>query len=148
MTAQLDRLEREVLTERESLNANLHELEHRVRSAVDWRTQVDRHPWTMVAVAIGCGVVLSAIVGGPRRRVKAAPTAGLPAGGPQVEDATDPVDVRWSRVKDALATAVTARAVGFLDGVLPGASGAGTHRDSANGAGAEVAGNGRRVTGK
>jgi hypothetical protein len=48
---------------REELRANLEELEHRVKSAADWRHYVDRHPGAMMfAAAIG-GALLSALIG-------------------------------------------------------------------------------------
>ncbi len=146
MTAQLIGLEREIAAEQESLGANLHELESRARSAADWRAQVQRHPLAMVAVAFGCGMVLSAMLSAPRRRSRPAPANGEPAGSPLPAPEQGPVDATWERVKGALAAVVTSRAAGFLDEVLPGHPEPGARHSSKGTGPGEASGNGRRST--
>jgi hypothetical protein len=47
------------------LGGNLHELEHRMKEAVDWRTYVSKRPLTMVATAFLAGMGASALLGRP-----------------------------------------------------------------------------------
>jgi hypothetical protein len=48
---------------RESLRANLEELESRAKEAADWRHHYRKHPGAMIAAAVLGGVVLSALFG-------------------------------------------------------------------------------------
>ena len=58
-----DQITSEIDHSREQLKSNLQELETRVKSAADWRTQFQRHPGRMVAAALVGGVLLSSILG-------------------------------------------------------------------------------------
>lgn len=49
---------------RRELNGNLHELEDRVKQATDWRTYVNRYPFTVVGLAFTGGVALSMLTKG------------------------------------------------------------------------------------
>lgn len=48
---------------REQLRSNLQELETRVKSAADWRSQFQKHPGPMVVVALLGGALLSSMIG-------------------------------------------------------------------------------------
>ena len=61
-----DQIERQIEQKRNQLNQNFNELEQKVKAAMDWRRQFDERPGTMLAVAFGGGVLLSAMVGGSR----------------------------------------------------------------------------------
>jgi ElaB/YqjD/DUF883 family membrane-anchored ribosome-binding protein len=66
-----DQIQRHIQRTREDLNENIIEIQRKVKSAVDWRSQLEEHPLTMIGVAFGAGVVLSALMparGGNRRR--------------------------------------------------------------------------------
>jgi hypothetical protein len=56
-----DQIEREIAATRNELSENFSELGRKVKSAVDWRHQVEQRPGTMLALAFGGGVVLSAL---------------------------------------------------------------------------------------
>jgi hypothetical protein len=62
-----DQITSEIDLAREQLEANLHELETRVKSATDWRAQFGKHPGAMVAGALLGGMLLSSMLGRPRR---------------------------------------------------------------------------------
>src|SRR5438067_13203916 len=62
-----DQIERQIEQKRNQLNQNFNELEQKVKAAMDWRRQFDERPGTMLAVAFGGGVLLSAMFGGSRR---------------------------------------------------------------------------------
>jgi ElaB/YqjD/DUF883 family membrane-anchored ribosome-binding protein len=53
-----DEIKREIEQTRERIGANLNQLEHRVRSAMDWRAQFDRRPWAFVGGAFGAAFLL------------------------------------------------------------------------------------------
>jgi hypothetical protein len=54
---------------RESLSANLNELELRVRSAIDWRKHYQMHMRAFLGAALGAGLLLSLIGRRRKRRV-------------------------------------------------------------------------------
>src|SRR5271156_4506591 len=56
-----NQIEWEIARKRSELSDNLIELKQRAKAAVDWRSQVEERPGTMLAVAFGGGVVLSAL---------------------------------------------------------------------------------------
>lgn len=56
-------IETDLAETRDSLKANLEELETRVKDAADWRLQFRRHPLPMVVGAMLSGMLLSALIG-------------------------------------------------------------------------------------
>src|SRR5580704_17285162 len=56
-----NQIELEIARKRNELGDNLVELERRAKAAVDWRAHVQERPGTMLAVAFGGGIVLSAL---------------------------------------------------------------------------------------
>jgi hypothetical protein len=61
-----DEIESYIENKREDLESNLRELEHKVKSATDWRLQFRNHTGTMVAAAFAGGMLASAILGRTR----------------------------------------------------------------------------------
>jgi hypothetical protein len=68
-----DQIERHIRKTRNDLSENFSELEEKVKSALDWRTQFAERPGTMIALAFGGGVLLSAIFSS-RRSSRRAPS--------------------------------------------------------------------------
>jgi ElaB/YqjD/DUF883 family membrane-anchored ribosome-binding protein len=58
----------EIEQTRARLGSNLHELETRVKQATDWREQFRKNPMAMLGIAFGGGIMLSAVVGGKKKR--------------------------------------------------------------------------------
>jgi hypothetical protein len=56
-----NQIEWEIAQKRNELSDNLVELKQRAKAAVDWRSHVQERPGTMLAVAFGGGIVLSAL---------------------------------------------------------------------------------------
>lgn len=52
-------IESHIAAERDRLQKNILVLDEKAREAVDWRTQFDARPRTMLAVAFGAGIVLA-----------------------------------------------------------------------------------------
>ncbi len=70
-------IERDIAAERNELGRNLQLLEHKARSLTDWRTYYRNHPFAMMAVALGGGVLLGAL------------TSGMAGGAPAASDFDD-----------------------------------------------------------
>jgi hypothetical protein len=67
-----DQIERHIQETRNDLGDNFSELEVKVKTAVDWRAQFEERPMTMVALAFGGGILLSALLPplrAPRKRL-------------------------------------------------------------------------------
>src|SRR4029453_17528010 len=54
-------IERDIVAERNELGRNLQLLENKARSLTDWRTYFRNHPFAMMGVALGGGVLLGAL---------------------------------------------------------------------------------------
>jgi hypothetical protein len=57
-----DQIEQEIREKRNQLGENFSELEQKVKHAVDWRAQFEERPATLIALAFGGGIVLSALL--------------------------------------------------------------------------------------
>ena len=55
MGERADQIEQQINETRNELSENFNELEEKVKSAFDWRTQFEERPVTMMAVAFGGG---------------------------------------------------------------------------------------------
>jgi ElaB/YqjD/DUF883 family membrane-anchored ribosome-binding protein len=53
-----DEIKREIELTRERISSNLNQLETRVRTTLDWRTQFDKRPWAFVGGAFGVGFLI------------------------------------------------------------------------------------------
>jgi hypothetical protein len=126
-----NQIEWEIAQKRSELSDNLIELKHRAKAAVDWRSQVEERPGTMLAVAFAGGIVLSALFSALRGPVKV--YAQRPSGNPIEYDsaisrssARPPGKFATATRKnlDALGGAllgiVATRTTSILDGILPG----------------------------
>jgi hypothetical protein len=120
MITQSNRIIGEIAAEKEVLGQNLQELETRVRSVADWRGQVQRRPLAMMGLALGGGILLSALVGSPRRRKRRV------VSNEQLPDdrRTEPVsalgDETWDRFKGALLAVATSKAAALVEDAIPG----------------------------
>jgi hypothetical protein len=126
-----DQIEWQIAETRSELSDNFSELQDKVRSAVDWRTQFREHPGTLLAVAFGGGVVLAALLPSPRRSRMTYDSSSISAGdrthsAPSYDSSlanpSKPGDLR--KTVEALAGALLGvaakQASGFLDSFLPG----------------------------
>jgi hypothetical protein len=55
-------IEAEIEQARNRLGQDLNELEYRVKSELDWRTQFNRRPWAFLAAAFGISLLIGWIV--------------------------------------------------------------------------------------
>jgi hypothetical protein len=42
--------------------AEMEELQRRTRESLDWRTQIDRHPWALLGGAVAAAILVFAVV--------------------------------------------------------------------------------------
>jgi hypothetical protein len=121
-----DQIEREIQTTRSNLSENLGELQNRIKGAVDWRTQVSERPGTMLALAFGGGIVLSALLpkGRSRKRDLATMRDGTTSSGDtaSVKRASQASEIgdTFSALKAALLGAAITKAGTFVEELLPG----------------------------
>lgn len=73
MVQETDKIKDHIDAKRGNLERDLHEIEHRVRRAVDWRDWFDKKPVTVLGAAAAGGFVLSLLM----RRTAASPKTRL-----------------------------------------------------------------------
>jgi hypothetical protein len=121
----------EIAQKRTELSGDLIELRQRAKATFDWRSQVEERPGTMLAVAFGGGIILSALFSALRGPAKV--YAERPSG--KAVDYDSPTFKTSARSPGKLASTtrnnldalggalvgiVAARTTIILDGVLPG----------------------------
>jgi len=125
-------IERHIQETRNDLGDNFNELEEKVRTAVDWRAQFEERPMTMIALAFGGGVLLSALF--PNLRSSRRKTDADRASAPPDLEAAEPsnesrnaVDGKtkqaletWDALKGALVGVATSKLSGLVEELLPG----------------------------
>ena len=98
---------------RESLGSNLDELEQKVRAATDWKHHFRTRPMTLLSLAFGGGVVLSAVIGGRTNRTKTRLLSESTTGADPAAESIrrDEAEARqtWRNVKGAIVAVATTR---------------------------------------
>ena len=97
---------------RANLDQNLHELENKFRSAVDWKQQFQKKPSGLLAVAFGGGLVLSMMVG--RRRTRQSSVTQAPS-----QHSNGGSGILWNNMKSALVGVVSARFTELVEELVP-----------------------------
>src|ERR1700674_1451914 len=127
-----DQIERHIQKTRNDLSDNFSELKEKVKTAVDWRAQFEERPGTMMALAFGGGVMLSALLPTvrPSRRRSSEGRRNAPpdrdAAGHSLKSRTASDDKasqtleNWDALKGALVGVATSKLSGFIEDVLPG----------------------------
>ena len=120
MTQTKEQIEAQIDHARMDLNANLHELEERATSAMDWKQQFDAKPGTLLAVAFVGGIALFLLIGGGGGARRGPRYSGLPPL-PQPRAAKAESEM-WNRVKGALIGLAAARITDYVGHIIPAAS--------------------------
>jgi hypothetical protein len=107
MGEKTDRIERYIEQQRRDCQDNVIELKQKVRRSVDWRSHVEERPLTMVGVAFGGGVLLSALLG-----------AGGRAKAQQPSENDRPS--RWRILRSALIGVAAAELKSVVEELIPG----------------------------
>lgn len=136
-----DQIERHIEQTRNELGENISELQEKVKSAVDWRAQFQERPMTMLGIAFGGGVLLSALIGGKSRsrsesrsfddswtRVtnrESAPSSFATNPGSFFDklgagDRSRKVSDAWENIKGALLGVAATKARAYIEELVPG----------------------------
>ena len=121
-----DQIERHIYEERNELGENIHELESKVKTAVDWRAQFDQRPLLMMGVALGGGVILSMLFGGNSSRRSDGDASWRREFQPSGQGTSDPqkwedkADSTWAHLRGALVAVAAGRIGTLIEEVLPG----------------------------
>jgi hypothetical protein len=126
-----NQIEWEIQQKRSELGDNLIELKQRAQAAVDWRAQVEERPGTMLAVAFGGGIVLSALFSAlrgpgkiyaerPSRSVGAYPTPTAITSAEAPSKLAAATRKNLDALGGALLGVVATSATSMLEGILPG----------------------------
>jgi hypothetical protein len=126
-----NQIEWEIAQKRSELSDNLIELKQKAKAAVDWRSQVEERPGTMLAVAFGGGIVLAALFSalrGPAKLYAERPSGNAVEYHSPISktSAQSPSKLATTTRKnlDALGAAllgiVATRTTSILEGILPG----------------------------
>jgi hypothetical protein len=123
MDRDTDRVKQHLDHERRALRSNIAELEHRVRSAVDWRTQFRGNTAAFLGFACACGLLIGMLTA---RRTRAPagleyPTTegGRPAT-PYGDHRRRQASLAWRSIESALIGLAAARLKNTLANLLPG----------------------------
>src|SRR6266853_75110 len=118
-----DQIERHIYEKRSELGENIHELQQKVKTAVDWRAQFDQRPWVLMGAAFGGGLLLALLFGGRGDSSRSSsPDAckreGYRTGNVQQRD--DKTSAIWENIRGAALAVAGSRLGNVLEGVLPG----------------------------
>jgi hypothetical protein len=126
-----DQIERHIYEKRNELGENIHELQQKVKTAVDWRAQFDRRPMTMMGLAFGGGLLLSMLFRGghtshrssrrwsrDRERRESQPSEQLSK--PKAQEWEKKASTTWGDIRAAVLAVAGSRLGSLMEGVLPG----------------------------
>lgn len=112
-----NQIENQIERTRDDLGANFQELERKVKEVTDWRYHYQHHPFTLIGLAFGGGVLAATIFGGRRPR-------GLSSqSGRFTNDRSRPTQKAldtWDKIQDALVGVAAARVTDFVGEIIPG----------------------------
>jgi hypothetical protein len=112
-------IEQELHTTRNKLSDNLGELQDRIKDTFDWRTQFSERPGTMLAIAFGGGLLLSAIL--PRQsRSRGLQNRFESTNSNAGSAAPNETAKTINALKNAVVGTAIAKATAFVEELLPG----------------------------
>jgi hypothetical protein len=112
-----DQIESELENRRDELQANLEELENKVRLVADWRYRFRKNPALLTGVAFGTGLLLASLLGRPRGRREYRLTR--PERHPSAAGKTQLRGV-WDDIQGALIGVLATGVTNTLAGAMPG----------------------------
>jgi hypothetical protein len=125
-------IERHIQETRDDLGENFNQLQEKVKTAMDWRAQFDQRPGTILALAFGGGVLLSALL--PTRHSSRGTSDQRPWNVPPARDAIGPAIQSpnsltrksneplqtFDALKGALIGVAATKLTAFIEDMLPG----------------------------
>lgn len=115
-------IEQEIRLERSELGDNIKELNERVRTAFNWRRQVDKRPLAILGASIAGGVLLAMVRArsNPPRSAYKPPEPRARRLAPTTLYQKSQAWDTWEKVKAALIGVGTQRVKDFMDQTIPG----------------------------
>ena len=130
MAESSDRIEQEIYRKREKIGEDLDDLQSRIKRTVDWRAQVEDHPFTMLGVAFAGGLLAAALFGNTRvsRRIRRRSARQWERAKSRVEQSArraasewgDKVASAFDNAKESVVSIAAAKVMEYLDEFLPG----------------------------
>jgi hypothetical protein len=109
MDPSVEQLEAEIDRKREHLGADLHELEGKVESVMDWRRQYRAHTLPVLSIAFASGVAL-ALMGHDHHQTRSIASDN---------GRTGPIQDAWNDIRRALVTVAATRLADYVRERLP-----------------------------
>src|ERR1700731_2137286 len=128
MGEKTDQIERYIQEQRDELGDNISELQQKVKDTFDWRAQFEQRPMAMIGIAIGGGLLLSALIGSRPRSTNNSSfdrraSEDRQPGSPSLQNSRGGKSSESLRAIKGALIAVTATKLGtMLDSVIPGFS--------------------------
>lgn len=126
-------IERDIAAERNELGRNLQLLENKAKSLTDWRTHFRNHPFAMIGLALGGGVMLGVLTSGvgsgvadefendASERFLDEPRPSRPSAfASSAARARRQFGDTWDHIADALLAVASAKAIEFVGEKVPG----------------------------
>jgi hypothetical protein len=127
-----DQIERHIYEKRNELGENIHELQQKVKTAVDWRAQFDQRPLAMVGIAFGGGLLLSMLIGRGRnshdsssrrsrsRHWKRESQRSEYGSSPERQQWKEKGTTAWDNIRDAVIAIAGSKLSSLIEKVAPG----------------------------
>ena len=118
-----DQIESEIAQKRTALADNLDELRQKAKATVDWRSQIHERPGTMLAIAFGGGILLSALFSalrGPAKVHAESPSDNFADNDPPANRPTSATRKNLDALGGALLGIAATRTSNILEEILPG----------------------------
>lgn len=114
-------IETDIERTRTALGSNIQELEHKVKTATDWRHYYRKNPLPMMGAAFGGGILLSALIGGHKRTEPVLPNTPDRAAYASVpERQKSKAWETWDNIKGALIGVAATQLTDYVDQLVPG----------------------------
>jgi|SRR5579862_9967984 len=105
----IEELERDIRRNRAELGTNLQELEVKAKDLGDWRYHFKNHPFALLGLAFGGGILAAAMTtSSPRERSAPSRTSASPQSD------------TWQHIKDALVGVAATKVSDLVSGLVPG----------------------------
>jgi hypothetical protein len=126
-----DQIERHIYEKRSELGENIHELQEKVKTAVDWRAQFEQRPLVMMGLAFGGGLALSMLFSGRKSsRSSSSRRSGNRWRGEsrrhdygseaKSQEWQNQADSTWENIRGALLAVAGSKLGTLIEEVLPG----------------------------
>ena len=125
MGEKTDQIERYIEEQRAELGYNIQDIEQRVKDTFDWRAQFEQRPLAMLGLAVGGGLLLSALIGSrPRSRNKSSfdEQRYKPADRQPATSSPGATSESMRAIKGALIAVAATKLGDVLDSFIPGFS--------------------------